>query len=270
MTYFTNIPSSTRLRAGDSAVTVGKSRVKLYNINEAFLKNETEFEIELFNPNKQDLIATVSIEGEDMGSFVVRPGQRIFLERSSLSNKRFKFVHYEADNSKAGIEAIKDNGTICIDWCEAIPQPVSIRANPLNLINNYGLNTVSIPNNWNTIQYNSGTPFYGYSTNTANISSMSNCTFTSNTNGVINSSFGASNEQNTITTGKVEQGSISDQKFSTSSLEKGAYLASNSYKLLPLTEKIVEANEIRVYCTECGVKVKNNWKFCPKCGNKVE
>lgn len=266
MTYFTNIPSSTRLRAGDSAVTVGKSRVKLYNINEAFLKNETEFEIELFNPNQSELIASISIEGEDMGSFVIRPGQRVFLERSSLSNKKFKFVHYEADNSNAGLNAIQHNGNICIDWYEAVKPFTSARritlGTTLNDNNSLLFNGV----------YPSGTPtFVGYNSTTANLSSMVNSTFTY-TGGpeVTFSANAAPIHNNTILTGKVEQGSKSDQNFSNSSLEKGAYLASNSFKLLPLTEKIVETNEIRVYCTECGVKVKNNWKFCPKCGNKVE
>jgi rRNA maturation endonuclease Nob1 len=41
------------------------------------------------------------------------------------------------------------------------------------------------------------------------------------------------------------------------------------YKILPKSSKPVEVQEIRNYCTECGTKVKTNYKFCPSCGNKI-
>lgn len=32
----------------------------------------------------------------------------------------------------------------------------------------------------------------------------------------------------------------------------------------------VIANEISIYCTECGRKLRNHWKYCKYCGSKVE
>ena len=36
-----------------------------------------------------------------------------------------------------------------------------------------------------------------------------------------------------------------------------------------LSNKINTTEDIKHYCTECGIKTKSKYKFCPSCGNKL-
>jgi MscS family membrane protein len=42
-----------------------------------------------------------------------------------------------------------------------------------------------------------------------------------------------------------------------------------SLKILPLGTKNKTTDDIKHYCTECGIKTKSKYKFCPSCGNKI-
>ena len=73
-----------------------------------------------------------------------------------------------------------------------------------------------------------------------------------------------------IETGRIKEGEKSKQKFE-NSYEEFNYNSSHeiSLKILPLGNKNKTTEEIRQHCTECGVRVKKNFKFCPSCGNKI-
>jgi rRNA maturation endonuclease Nob1 len=73
-----------------------------------------------------------------------------------------------------------------------------------------------------------------------------------------------------IETGRVEKGEESNQNF-TNSYEQFNYHTSLTikFKIQPLSTKNINVEEIRQYCTECGTKMKKNYKFCPSCGNKL-
>jgi rRNA maturation endonuclease Nob1 len=75
---------------------------------------------------------------------------------------------------------------------------------------------------------------------------------------------------NSIETGRVEKGEQSNQSF-INSYQNFNYYTSNAvkFKIMPLSTKNKNVDEIRQYCTECGTKVKKNYKFCPSCGNKI-
>ena len=63
-------------------ITKDKQRIKQYNNDTVFLEDGDEFEIELFNPTKEKVLAKISINGNFMDSgIVLRPGERVFLER---------------------------------------------------------------------------------------------------------------------------------------------------------------------------------------------
>ena len=41
-------------------------------------------------------------------------------------------------------------------------------------------------------------------------------------------------------------------------------------KILPESQKPVYSNDLqKIYCTNCGRKLKNQYKYCPYCGNKI-
>ena len=75
-----------------------------------------------------------------------------------------------------------------------------------------------------------------------------------------------------IETGRVEEGSYSDQKFTTvnKNFEWFAFHTIEA-KLLPVSQKINTAEDIKVkvYCTGCGAKLHKDHKFCGHCGTKA-
>jgi len=77
-------------------------------------------------------------------------------------------------------------------------------------------------------------------------------------------------KKKSIETGRVEKGEKSNQDF-TNSYEQFYYHTSHTikFKIQPSSTKNVSVEEIRQYCTECGTKMKKNYKFCPSCGNKL-
>jgi rRNA maturation endonuclease Nob1 len=76
----------------------------------------------------------------------------------------------------------------------------------------------------------------------------------------------------TIETGRVEEGSKSDQKFKTVNKDF-EYFAFHTveYKLLPVSQKINTSEDLNVrrYCTNCGAKQHKDHKFCGHCGTKA-
>jgi hypothetical protein len=74
----------------------------------------------------------------------------------------------------------------------------------------------------------------------------------------------------TISTGRVEKGVKSKQQF-INSYDNFEYFVSHQIhlKILPLNNKPKTTEDIKHYCTECGTKIKSNYKFCPSCGNEL-
>jgi hypothetical protein len=75
-----------------------------------------------------------------------------------------------------------------------------------------------------------------------------------------------------IETGRVEQGSTSDQKIKTIDKEFEYFsFHTIEYKMLPISQKINTAEDInvKVYCTNCGAKLGKGHKFCSSCGTKA-
>jgi len=103
-------------------LAVKKSRLKLYdNRSESptyFLNKGQEFQIELFNPTSFILLAKIKLNGNAIsgGGLVIRPGERIFLERFLEENKKFLFDTYQVDNIAAVKKAIKENGDLVVDF----------------------------------------------------------------------------------------------------------------------------------------------------------
>lgn len=77
-----------------------RGRFKVYNTNDIYLEDSEEFEIELFNPTDSKVLAKISINGKSISTngIVLKPGQRIFLERFIDTNNRFVHDVYETDD----------------------------------------------------------------------------------------------------------------------------------------------------------------------------
>lgn len=272
MNYTTQVAKPT------AHITKRKSRLKVYNGNNIFLNDGDNFEFEIHNPKQKSVLAKIKINGEYISSagIVIRPGQRIFLERFLDSNNKFVFSTYRVKDTTQNREAIDLNGDILVEFYdEKTPSYYP------------HLSGGDWSNGWTTI--NTGNPYLGNMTFTtsnlggsltssSNVSSFYSSTTPEGPN--IRSKFDTSNtllnrpkqpkKSKSIETGRVEKGDSSNQSF-TNSYQNFHYHTSNtvSYKILPLSTKNKTVEEIRQYCTECGSKVKKNFKFCPSCGNKL-
>lgn len=224
-------------------VTINKNRQKAY-INNYYLNNGTEFEIEMFNPCDVSVIAYISLNGKRISKqgVILKPGVRFFLDRFIEDKKKLRFETYEVDKNDDSVKkAIMHNGDLTIVFYkekENIPY-----------FTNY---------QWNNI---------------------SPSILTKNDN--INSTFGNSITccyrscvTNTSETGRIEKGNDSKQEFKETNFEQEFFafevvkykLLSNSLK--PLEPKTI--NEEKRFCTNCGKKViKKGFKFCPDCGEKI-
>jgi hypothetical protein len=235
-------------------ITKKKSRLKVYNGNTVFLGDKDNFEFEIHNPTQKSVLCKIKLNGEyiSTGGVVIKPGQRVFLERFLDTNNKFEFSTYEVKDTSVNRTAIDLNGDVRIEFYNE--QTISSYPGFLNLNGNIGTTLINIPGNTNL----TNSPYYGDITfTTSNSAPMS---YYSNTSSV----------SNTIETGRVEKGEESKQQF-TNSYQNFEYFASRQiiFKILPLGIKNKTTDEIKQYCTECGVKMKPNFKFCPSCGNKL-
>ena len=232
-------------------ITRKKSRLKVYNGNTVFLNDKDNFEFEIHNPTQKSVLCKIKLNGEyiSTGGVVIRPGQRVFLERFLDTNNKFEFSTYEVKDTSLNRTAIDLNGDVRIEFYnEQTYQP------------NYGLYVL---NGSSTVS--TGSPYYGNMTFTT--SSSAPMAYYSNTSSVSSLVGEPTLSKKSIETGRVEKGEKSKQNF-TNSYQNFEYNVSHqiSLKILPLSNKNKTTEDIKYYCTECGTKTKSKYKFCPSCG----
>jgi hypothetical protein len=254
---------------------------------------------------------TLNNKALSQGGLVLNPGQRVFLDRYLDVSKKFLFDTYEVANTKEVKKAIENNGDIKVEFFkERTPYPYGTTLQGSGTIlcggsfgypswrTNTGgyVNTINGTYVTGNATYTSGNPTF--TTSSASIGNLSN------TSGVANTAFYNSTatmdslslgdvtvsstpikkearlktlgnvlrSAKTMETGRVEQGSYSDQKFKTVNKDF-EYLAFHTveYKLLPVSQKIntVDDLKVKVYCTNCGTKLGKGHKFCSSCGTKA-
>lgn len=240
-----------------------------------YLNNGDEFQIQLFNPTNRVIGAKLEFNNENVGwhstdSYVVlRPGERVWLERFLDCHDKFIFNTYEVSNSSQVIEAIRDNGDISIRFfyedtsakCRGITvsEPFTFAPTP-NLTYYCGDvigNLSSVRCGTNSCLGLHDMSASTYCNTTADADSMP-CSHTLHA-------------AKSIETGRVEHGGYSNQNF------KNVYynfetwpFASKHFKLLPVSRKQYSDSDLKkVYCTNCGKKLSPKFKFCPVCGTKV-
>jgi hypothetical protein len=285
-------------KTGTPCAYISKDRKRLKQFGQTvYLNNGDEFQLELFNPSSTTVLAKIKLDGSYIsgGGIVLKPGQRVFLERYLDDARKFKFETYEVDGtSNEVLDAISGNGDVVIDFFDEYKQPVW--NNPITYVGGsfggpihiYGSNSL---NTLNTNYVNGMT-----TTTNGNVSFTS----TSNTAGVnfnttsINNTFAGPNlrsatsrlkkskgnsrsevtmdmlSMDSIETGRVEKGGSSDQSFQTVNKTFNHHTcASSVWKILPMSQKVYEKQDLKVYCTNCGKKrKKDSDKFCSSCGNK--
>jgi hypothetical protein len=273
---------TTAVSKPNAHITKKKSRLKVYNGHVVFMEDNDNFEFEIHNPTQNTILCKIKLHGDyiSQSGLVLRPGERVFLERFFDTNNKFQFSTYTVNNTSENQSAITLNGDIRIEFYN------EKRNNHLTLSNNYrygttNLNQLNCTNNPTFISTTTDNSIFGTcgsSTFTNGISSTafntsSNVSGVINLNGITNTAFYNSSQipiSKSIETGRVEKGEKTNQHFQNSNKEFEYYVSHQIvYKIQPLSTKNKTSSDIRNYCTECGVKTKSNFKFCPSCGNKL-
>lgn len=289
------------------AIAIAKSICKEYSTSSysrvVYLENGQEFQIQLFNPHKFTIGAEIYINDEKLSNrLVLKPGERVWLERYLDVKKKFKFSTYEVEgNNKDVQEAIKDNGKIEVKFYREVRKKEWTNYPSISLSGNDWLNKNKYP----TIDV-----LYNHSSDNANKLETTHCYSSKMTAGnccdtvltASNSVFTSSNlcaeldtnytasvdlfdqyiksdaasisipDEMICETGRIEAGSSSSQEFDNVNIDFEYFpFVTEKIKLLPISQKPFTPNDLqKIYCSECGRKLNTKYKFCPYCGTQVD
>jgi hypothetical protein len=255
-------------------ITKDKQRIKQHD-GIVYLNDGDEFELELFNPTQEKILAKIKLNNYEMSSgIILRPGERVFLERYLDEAKKFIFETYNVDGDDPNAqEAIKENGTVNVSFHQQ-------QTNAKIWINDYyeSIKYIPQPMNPGPCDYPNTFPYYTqpvYYSNTSGdsltVNAPDNITFSNNNYGFASANYAYhSNQINEVETGRVEKGSHSDQSFNYDNTEFSAWASwTSSWKILPISRKAYKREELVVYCTNCGARrKKSSYKYCPNCGSR--
>ena len=239
-------------------ITKGKQRIKQFE-GQVYLNDGDEYQIELFNPTSNHILAKIKIDANYLsdGGIVLRPGERVFLERFLDSNNKFVFRTYEVGKEAVNAGALANNGYVKIEFYQEQPKLNSYPSYPNRTIYNDGI-----------FRGNVG---LGYSGTTYTTNTLGNTTFTTSTAYYNNITPTSMVSNNKVETGLTEKGESSNQTFTNSDREFYSYSFHNVvWRILPTSQKQYHKEDLGIlYCGECGAKrKKDTHKFCPHCGTK--
>jgi hypothetical protein len=254
-------------------ISHNKNRLRSYGEN-VYLKDGENFEIELFNGFTTSVMAKIWINGEliSTSGLVLKPGQRYFLERFIDDNAKLKFETYDVDGTAEAQAAIKQNGLVKVEFYKK-----SIK---LPIISNLSTGSTTVNTGapwWQPMDryYYTNQPIGIPSNNIFYCSSIDNggsqnVSFTSTSN--VTMDFLSMDSEKSVETGRIEMGEASNQYFDTTDETFESYVSCTStWKILPESSRPIEVSQIRNYCSNCGTRIrKQNWSFCPTCGNGLD
>lgn len=284
-------------------VAVNKSLLKEYNNSEqservVYLNNGDDFQIQLFNPERTTIGAEVYVNGEKLsGILVLKPGERIWLERFTDKSVKFKFSTYNVEDgySEEVQNAIADNGVITVKffkerkknywWYDDTPNPIKVYYNGSVYTTSIDTalkcrNDISMVNSFetNSAMNDFLKPESTYSKEcTCNLTSEADSISSYSCGSYMNEksfkdSYGNDNLSNTIETGRISEGGYSSQKFNNVNIDfEYCPFRTEVIKILPVSRKPYNSSDLnKIYCTECGRKLNPKYKFCPYCGTRCD
>lgn len=273
------------------AIAVNKSLLKEYSRDErvVYLKNGDEFQIQLFNPETYTVGARVFIDDEPMaGIIVMRPGERLWLERYLDESRKFRFSTYEVEDGNPDVDnAIRKNGLIKVEFYrEEKQKPVSVTWQnnsytypqwPFHSTGDFiskGLSSLTGDVVYSSSVSTSGCQDFGNTNLSSRICSLdadiSESLTTSSADGA--TLYMNAEQPQMKETGRTEKGSHSSQEFRNVSIEFEDWsFRTETVRILPASQKPITQKDLqKTYCVECGRKLNPKFKFCPYCGTKCE
>jgi len=188
---------------------------------------------------------------------ILKPGQRVFLERFLDDEKKFLYETYVVNNNKETKEAIQNNGKVTVRFHkESKPRPRSLAyGSVFNGSSGFGWSEII----YTDYKYNNPITY-----NTTDFKGINNTFFT---NSFANTEI--SNSMRKTETGSVEQGSQSNQELkSTNGNFEWFYTWTDEWQIMPHSQQPVQAKDLIDRCVKCKTKLKSSHKFCPECGEK--
>jgi hypothetical protein len=239
---------TTKVAEPTAHITVKKQRVK-QNGKNVYLDNNTEFELELYNPTDTKLKATIEFDGNliSTSGIVLRPGERIFLDRYLDVDRKFLYETYEVKDTEQNREAIDNNGLVKVRFYQkqSWQNPSIFSGSNAYFTRNWGLNNSGYVNG-------------------------NGVTFTTTGMNLVSEVSNSYKANDTVETGRVEMGDKSNQVFQS---EYDMYYAwsswETSWKILPKSQELKTSKDLIQKCNRCNTKLKSNWKFCPECGTQM-
>ena len=271
-----------------TAIAVNKSLLKEYQTSygrTVYLDKDSEFQIKLFNPTTETIAADIFVNGKSLGEkIIIRPGQLIWLERYLDEAKKFRFDTYEVESNVEEVkQAIRNNGDIKVkfykekqsyNWTREFNDAYYGKNEIKSALNWYNAYNSCSTENINNISLKPIVGTINYCPCDYSISSdMTSINATVSSYSTSPNSYKDKKGETTqpTETGRVEKGGYSNQRFDTINLDIESWaFATEEIKLLPKSQKPVYKEDLeKLYCPECGRKVKTKFKYCPFCGEKL-
>ena len=272
----------------EAYITKGKQRVKQFN-GLVYLNDGDNFEVEIFNPTTNHILAQISVNGKSISrsGLILRPGERVFLERYIDTNNKFVYSTYEVNGGNKEVQkAIAFNGIVKVEFFNE-QLPFYNWGSTVTYVNPPSVTTIWPPmtTNLNTFYLSTLSPLNGSAT--SNSANYCNSNVSSNTSSVTSGTLNCMNISQTsieqpksfhpqdcsrkIETGTVEKGASSEQSFTTCDRNfQYSSFYNVEWQIQPKSQQPITSKDLQQYCTECGTKiVKSTFKFCPNCGKKL-
>lgn len=263
-------------------LAMNKSLLKEFHNNEndriVYLKDGDEFQIQIFNPYQYVIGVSFTFNSDNVDSsrlLVLKPGERVWLDRYLNENKKLKFSTYNVNNSNDVKKAIEKNGIVNMyfykeqekniyiyNTCTAKPwEPNTVFYNcEITCDNNtkkYCDTNLGISSLTGSMDCScsSASTYTSYSTSTDNTRSLPDI---------------KSYKSKSIETGRIDKGGYSNQNFTNYYGNFDSwYFKKETIKILSESQKQFSSNDLtKKYCHNCGKKIKSDFKFCPNCGSK--
>ena len=252
-------------------LAINKSLLKEFGNNPrtVYMNDGDEFQIQLFNPENYVVGAKIYIDNESMSDsyIVLRPGERIWLDRHIDCARKLKFETYEVSGkSKAVQNAISNNGYVRVDFYKEYKRRLDFYVNPITVTcqdKPWWEDNQVICNGCDSVQSAASINSNDYSYATAQYTCAAASTMTA-----VDLANVKLKESGKIETGRVGKGDYSKQCFDTVNKQFESFsFCTETIRILPKSQKPVTSNDLhKMYCHECGRKIKNGFKFCPYCG----
>jgi hypothetical protein len=246
---------------------IGKNELKEFskndggNVSFVYLKNDTNFSIELFNPLKEEIMIRLYIGNfvQNSNTFYLKPFERIFVNH--LPNFQ-KFVYKTYDVNSKDMSNVDENLKKLFSSVKALvyKSTTDTYYYPYNF------------NDWNIKELKTGDcfppindVFYTTSTDTAEKIKS----YDVNSHCSTASTEASNKDSKTEKIGYIEcvnNNNNPNALFNSFYYQKTIHIM--PYEEKPLTKKEYYKT-CRKYCTNCGTKVKPTYKFCPQCGEKL-